>query len=178
MNKIFFRSNYNSYKNGNLVDNSEERLEYEDNKGVYTHKKFGKLHKKKNIKKRDIDNYINSRLPNYYITQNVFDDAINILNNSVANEFSPLMEGSDKTLPKKKNVIDNGSKIKKRNNRCDLISKKYNLSEQNSKKEFRKIYKKKALSTHPDKCKTKKCEEEFKLLNDDYHFYYDTENNC
>ena len=103
---------------------------------------------------------------------------MNILNNNFVNESAPLLEGSNKNLPKRKNVIDNELKNKNRNKRCGVISKKYNLPEQNSKKEFKKIYKKKALSTHPDKCKTKECEEEFKLLNDDYHFYYDVENNC
>ena len=43
---------------------------------------------------------------------------------------------------------------------------------------MRKVYKKKALETHPDKCKKKKCEQEFKELNNDYHFYFDKDNNC
>jgi len=43
---------------------------------------------------------------------------------------------------------------------------------------MRKNYKAQALKTHPNKCKSKGCEDNFKELNKDYHYYFDKNNNC
>ena len=58
MNSFFYSSSYNEYKNGNLIDNSEESINYNNNKGSYTKSKFGNQLAHKNITKNDIDKYI------------------------------------------------------------------------------------------------------------------------
>ena len=178
MNKFFYRSSYNEYKNGNLIDNSEENIDFENNKGKYTQSKFGKIKKEKNINKKDIDNYIRSVQPNLYITDTIFNDALAIINNSPYNLISPIYLGNE-NKPNNKNLISNHlQKGERSNSKCSLINKKYKLPNKNSKEQMRKIYKERALKTHPDKCKSKQCDNDFKELNKDYHFYFDKNNNC
>lgn len=177
MNSFFYSSSYNEYKNGNLIDNSEESINYNNNKGSYTKSKFGNQLAHKNITKNDIDKYITINSPGNYITNSIFNDALAILNNNPYTTASPIYLGLDKK-PVQKNKINNTEKIIKKNSNCGLIKKKYNLSTKDSKEHMRKVYKKKALETHPDKCKKKNCEQEFKELNNDYHFYFDKDNNC
>jgi hypothetical protein len=177
MNSFFYSSSYSEYKDGNLIDNSEESINYNNNKGSYTKSKFGKQLEHKKITKNDIDRYITINSPGNYITNAIFNDALAILNNNPYTMISPIYLGlNDK--PTQKNKINNTEKVVKKNSKCGLIKKKYNLSTKDSKEQMRKVYKKKALETHPDKCKKKKCEQEFKELNNDYHFYFDKDNNC
>ena len=177
MNSFFYSSSYNEYKNGNLINNSDESITYKDNKGSYTKSKFGNKLEHKNINKNDIDKYITINLPGNYITNSIFNDALAVLSNNPYTMISPTYLGIS-NKPTKKNKINNTEKIIKKNSKCRLIKKKYNLSTKDSKENMRKVYKKKSLETHPDKCKENKCEQAFKELNDDYHFYFDKNNNC
>ena len=112
MNSFFYSSSYNEYKNGNLIDNTAESINYNNNKGSYTKSKFGKQLAHKKITKNDIDTYITINLPGTYITSTIFNDALAILNNKPYTMISPLYLGLN-NKPTQKNKINNTKNYKK-----------------------------------------------------------------
>ena len=180
MNNIFFSSSFDSYTNGKHVKNHLKQINYSNGKGNYTETQFGKMKKNMNINKKDIDNYLH----NYglMITDNIFNDAMSILQNNVLDNsliVVPIYEGSqNKTTKKILSIENNKTNKKKKSHKCNLINQKYKLSGQNMKDSMKQIYKARSLKTHPDKCKTKECGEKFKELSLDYHDYFDLDNNC
>lgn len=178
-NNIFFSSSFNTYNNGKHTKNEEKLLNYSNGIGEYTESEFGKIVKKKKILKKEIDRYLsNSGL---MISDKIFNDALNIINSDTldTNLFqTPIYEGLPNNNYKKLDYIDNDIVKKNRSNKCKLIEKKYKLTDDNKKNQIKKIYKTRSLKIHPDKCKTKQCEEDFKDLSLDYHNYFDTDNNC
>ena len=130
-----------------------------------------------NICKQDIDDYIKSIQLNAYITDIIFSDALAIINNIPHHIISPIYLGNE-NKPTNKNVINNYLHKRPPNSECSIIEKKYKLPKKDSKEQMRKNYKAQALKTHPDKCKSKGCEYNFKELNKDYHYYFDQNNNC
>uniref|UniRef100_A0A6C0IVW6 J domain-containing protein n=1 Tax=viral metagenome TaxID=1070528 RepID=A0A6C0IVW6_9ZZZZ len=179
MNNIYFSSSFNTYNNGKHTKNEEKLLNYSDGIGEYSESQFGKIVKKQKITKEEIDRYLrHSRLT---ISDKIFNDALNIIsNNSIdTNLFEiPIYEGLKHNNYKKLNFIDNSQKKTPRAKKCNLIENKYKLQDMNKKNQMKKIYKSRSLKIHPDKCKTKQCEEDFKDLSLDYHNYFDTDNNC
>ncbi len=56
---------------------------------------------------------------------------------------------------------------------CRTLESEYNLQGDDKTTKFKKYWRKTALQIHPDKCSSPKCAEDFKKLNNDYHFYVD-----
>lgn len=179
MNNLYLSSSFNSYNNGIQTNNEEQYLNFSNEKGEYKKYKFGKIIENKKINRKDIDEYFNNR--GFIISNRIFNDAINIINNTFSNfepiEF-PIYKGLKNKESKKLFTIDNEKKEQKKSSKCNLIEKKYKLSGDNKKNSMKKIYKKKSLNIHPDKCKTKECETKFKELSLDYDNYLDIDNNC
>ena len=175
-------SSFNSFKNGKHLLNEEESINYKNNKGKYRHSKFGKIINNKEFDKTELNQYLNRN--NLYLSNTIYEDAFNIINNiGVPNNKKTLDAPIHKGLINKKQIkkittIDNKKPIGKSSKECNIIGSKYRLPQDNSKNAFKKIYKKRVKAIHPNKCKTKKCKEQFKELNEDYTNYFNKENNC
>ena len=180
-----FSSTFSSI-NGKVVKNEEEIFHINNDSGEYKKKKFGKVIEKKKLNKKDIDTYILKHKPGFYIPDNIFNTAVNILNewsNFIDDKQDiPVVQPAlrDKKKKYKKTKIDNSIKQKKRNKKCFEIEDKYPelKGKKNKKRLMKKIYRKKALKYHPDKCAEKECKAQFQEINNDYNDYINDEYAC
>jgi hypothetical protein len=81
-NKRFFNSYSSQYhiSNGIILKDTEEIVEYKNNKGKYYLKEFGKSKKEKEITKKDLEKYISEKGLNLHISNNIFNQAMDIFN--------------------------------------------------------------------------------------------------
>lgn len=180
-----FSSTFSSV-NGKVVENEQEFFQINNDSGEYRKKKFGKIIEKRNLNKKDIDEYIAKHKPGFYITDDIFNTAVNILSEwsdfiedkQDIPEVQPAIKNTKKKYNKAK--IDNSIKKKKRSKKCLQIENKYPQlqGKKNKKKEMKKIYRKNALKYHPDKCKKNECKGKFQEINNDYNDYISDEYDC
>ena len=172
-------SHSSAVHNGKVIHDISEEFTIKDNRGNYKKKDRGKLIENRELEKNEIDEYISKTKPGYFISDNVFNIAKNLLFSDELPTYSKIFKGiEDKSSNHfTKNKIDNKPKHQTKKNQCRNIEKKYKLRGPDKKRSMKKQYRKRALKTHPDKCKRDECEAEFHELNNDYTFYMD-EQNC
>ena len=109
-NKSFFKSYSSQYhsSSGIILKDTEEIVDYQNNQGKYYLKEFGKSKEEKNITKKDLEKYISDKGLNLHISNNIFNQAMDIFNLLIL----------DKTNVSLKNIDDN------RNSKKNLNSKK------------------------------------------------------
>lgn len=172
-------SHSRTIKNGKIVQDLSEEFTIKDNKGNYKKKEHGKLVENRDLEKTEIDEYINENKPGYFISDDIFNIAKELLFSEKFPMNSKIFKGiEDKSSNNfTKNKIENLPKKYTKKDQCKNIEKKYQLKGPDKKRSMKKQYRKRALKTHPDKCKQDDCQVKFNELSNDYTFYMD-ERNC
>lgn len=207
MNNKKFINNTSSFMsiNGKVIEDKEETTYiYNNNNGQYIKKNFGKIINNKKLNKKEIDAYIERQKPGFYMSNEIFNIATDILSEwsnftnapQDLHEIQPGIEKNTQIQPENGKVnntqiqpvngkVNNKSIKKQRHKRCFEIETEYpelqnkqNRQNGQNKQIMKKMYKKNALKYHPDKCSRKECKGLFQKLNTNYSDYMNPNYYC
>jgi len=145
-----FSSNF-LMRNGKVVKNNKKMVDINGDQGTYKEYDFDNQIMTQKLSKREIDQFLNQRYPNFYISPDIFYQALEILNESSRQKHKREYPKNDPGIPDRhkikfsRNLIENNKfkgKPAFKNKRCLEIEKKYKLKGSNIQSKFRTLYKK------------------------------------
>ena len=145
-----FSSNF-IMRNGKVVKNNKKTVNIHGDQGTYKEYDFGNKIMTQKLSKREIDQFLTQRYPEFYISPDIFYQALEILNGSSHQTFKHKYPKNEPGIPNRqkiqfsRNLIENKSSRKKstgKNKRCKEIEKKYKLTGRNIQAKFLELYKK------------------------------------
>merc|ERR1711871_392311 len=90
--------------NGKVQEDEQEKYSIDGTEGKYEKRSFGKVVQSKKLNKKDVDKFVNEQKPGYFITDSIFNVALNILkdwndfvdNSKTHHEIQPGIRNKDK----------------------------------------------------------------------------------
>lgn len=169
--------------NGKVIEDTSEKIEFQNEKGRKTRKNKGKIVEDVEISRKDFEKYLKSTNNHIRITPAIFNNAFNLLSDFLILEEleKPKKEITDTQLP---SDLLPGTKIKpnklskSEKNVCDDIIESFGLDPSTATKEEIKLVYKGLSDMLEKKCKKDECSKKLKQLSKNIAEYNNPDNNC